>query len=156
MGSLVEMGWAKAEGYFTNNDNGFFGAERPHEFLRITYQESAWQALKIVGDRNVPREYLSFRTQKTEIGDNITDFMEIEIQIRSDIKDENDFSWGWDGSLRFDVDSDEWIVLQDGESYAFTRCHKIEALEAAKNLTMCNFAYTHIRRRFINWVLSNK
>ena len=126
------MGWAIAEGYFTNNYNGFFGPDRPREFLRISYQDGAWQALKIVGDKNVPRGKISFRTMKRDVGANITDFMEVEIQIRQDVEDENDFSWGWNGVLRFDEGSDEWILQYGGACYAFSRCHKMDALEAAK------------------------
>ena len=85
---MIERRWAKAEGYFTNIGTEFYGSGR-HEYLLITYQDKAWQAMKILGDRNVPRGKVSFRTKKRDMKGNITELMDAEVQIRNDIEDEN-------------------------------------------------------------------
>ena len=123
----------KAEGYFTSNNNGFFGVDRPDEILYFFLEDEAWQALKIVGDRNVPRGEICFKTYKIDIGANVTDFMEAKQRGRYDIEDANGFTWGWNISMRFDEAADEWIVLRDGVTSTFTRCQKMVAKEGARN-----------------------
>ena len=127
---MIERRWAKAEGYFTNIGMEFYGSGR-HEYLLITYQDKAWQAMKILGDRNVPRGKVSFRTKKRDMKGNITEFMDAEVQIRNDIEDENGFSWSLPASLKYDDTADNWIIQCEGETHAFERCHKMEALQAA-------------------------
>jgi len=127
--SITERRWAKAEGYFVN-ETDFFGTDR-HEYLLITYQDGAWQAMKIVGDRNVPRGKVSFRTKKVDMKANITELIDAEVQIRSDIEDEEGFSWEPTGSLKYDETSDKWSIQFREETHSFERCHKMEALQAA-------------------------
>merc|ERR1712142_1163522 len=126
--SVTERRWARAEGYFTTAE--FYGSDR-QEYLLITYQDGAWQAMKIVGDRNVPRGKVSFRTKKVDMKANITELIDAEVQIRSDIEDEEGFSWEPTGSLKYDETSDKWSIQFREETHSFERCHKMEALQAA-------------------------
>jgi len=122
--------WAKAEGYFTNIGTDFYGSGR-QEYLLITYQDKAWQAMKVLGDRNVPRGKVSFKTRKTDLKVSITNFMDAEVQLRDDVEDEHGFYWGEGASLWFDETSDNWVIQWNGETHRFERCHKMEALQAA-------------------------
>jgi len=128
--AMTERRWAKAEGYFTNIGTDFYGSGR-QEYLLITYQEGAWQAMKILGDRNVPRGKVSFKTKKTDMKGSITEFLDADVQIRDDIEDENGFYWGLTASLKYDEASDNWIIQCEGATTRFERCHKMEALQAA-------------------------
>jgi len=128
--AMTERRWAKAEGYFTNIGTDFYGSGR-QEYLLITYQEGAWQAMKILGDRNVPRGKVSFKTKKIDMKGSITEFLDADVQIRDDIEDENGFYWGLTASLKYDEASDNWIIQCEGATTRFERCHKMEALQAA-------------------------
>ena len=124
------MSWAIAEGYFTNAGNDFYGPGRKED-LRITHTDGDWQAMKIVGDSNVPRGKISFKTIGTGIEASLTDFAQAVIQIRYDTENEDGYSWVM-GSIRFEKLSDKWFIQYNGETKDFSRCHKMEAMEAAK------------------------
>ena len=58
---IDEASWLYGEGFFTNI-NDFYGNDRK-EFLYIyRTEQDTYEALKLVGDSNVPRGRLSFRT----------------------------------------------------------------------------------------------
>ena len=118
---------ARAEGYFTAFE--FYGPHRP-EYLHITYEDGAWQAMKILGDKNMPRGMVSFRTKKIDLEANISDFMNAEVQVRWEKRDKIGFSWDENAALRYDETSDSWILYRRGFSFAFERCNKIEAIQA--------------------------
>ena len=118
----------KAEGYFTNNEE-FFGPNRK-EFLQITIKDGFWQGLKIVGDANVPRGKVSFRTIEKDF--NIEKPTPVKIQIRSETWNEAGFSWMEGASVRFDSHTDKWYINFMGGSYSFSRCIQEEAMDAAK------------------------
>eukprot|EP00091_Calanus_sinicus_P002891 TRINITY_DN13007_c0_g1_i1.p1 TRINITY_DN13007_c0_g1~~TRINITY_DN13007_c0_g1_i1.p1 ORF type:complete len:128 (-),score=19.07 TRINITY_DN13007_c0_g1_i1:83-466(-) len=119
---------AKAEGFFTNNED-FFGPNRK-EFLHITVKDGFWQGLKIVGDTNVPRGKVSFRA--IEKDSNINDLTPAKIQIRSETWNEAGFSWMDGASVRFDSNTDKWYINFMCGSFSFSRCTQQEALDAAQ------------------------
>ena len=129
----------KAEGYFTNDGGlfgpigGLFGIFGPNrkEYLHVTFNNGKWQALKIVGDINVPRGKVSFRT----VGhlDDIQNLTQAELQIRTETWNEDGFSWMEGVSVRFDTTSDKWFINAFGGSFSLSRVHESEALNAAQN-----------------------
>ena len=119
---------AQAEGYFTNTGDAYGNGRK--EFLYVTFKNGKWQAMKIVGDSNVPRGKVSFRT----LGDldDIRKTTPAEIQVRSETWNEDGFSWE-EASVRFDNASDEWIFTWNGKTHSLRRVHQFEALDAAKD-----------------------
>eukprot|EP00092_Neocalanus_flemingeri_P005887 GFUD01006336.1.p1 GENE.GFUD01006336.1~~GFUD01006336.1.p1 ORF type:complete len:127 (-),score=32.77 GFUD01006336.1:531-911(-) len=118
-----------SQGYFTN-DGDFFGPGRK-EYLHVTFKTGSWQGLKIVGDTNVPRGKVSFRTL-ADLNLDINNPTPAEIQIRAETWNEDGFSWMEGASVRFDSPSDKWIINFWGGSFSFSRVQEEEALNAAK------------------------
>ena len=118
----------KAEGHFTNDDN-FYGLNRK-EYLHVTFKNGKWQGLKVVGDTNVPRGKVSFRT----VGhlSDIQNTTQAEIQIRSQTWNADGFSW-MKSSVRFNTFTDKWFINLYGRSFSFSRVNENEALNAAQN-----------------------
>jgi len=118
----------EAEGCFTN-DGDMFGPGRK-EYLQISFENGKWQALKIVGDSNVPRGKISFRT----VGEveNIEKPTPAEVQVRTDVSNPDGFYW-IETTMRFDHAVQKWFLKFYGREFSFTRVPVQTALEAAKN-----------------------
>ena len=122
---------AKAEGYFTNNEE--FNGPNRKEFLHITFEDGFWQGLKIVGDANVPRGKVSFTTTKKEA--NIENPTPAKIQVRAKFFwIVSSFHWMEGASVRFDSSTHNWYIMAEwlGGSFSFSRCTEQEAMDAAK------------------------
>merc|ERR1719187_1240607 len=122
-----------AEGYFTNDGNAF-GYPHRKEYLHITFNNGEWQGIKIVGDANVPRGKVSFKT----VGDptvDITKFCTAMLQVRQTHETWNDHAFSWMNGIyvKFDKDRDQWFIQMFGGEFSFSRVSEMEALNAAKN-----------------------
>ena len=108
-------------GRFKNKCENFFGKGR-EELIDITENiDGTFQGIKLVGDANVPRGHINWRSIKPQtIHDTFgshrlqpgTPF-NVEFQVRTNIQDANDFSWVdtfEEGSLtmRYMTKVDEW------------------------------------------------
>ena len=114
--SLQAEDQSKAEGYFTNSNN-CFGPGRK-EYLNITVTEGGeWQALKVVGDKNIPRGRVSFVTRNCRDYDFPTHPSPGALQIREDENDPNGFTWMDAVVITYSEDNDTWTfgVLDGGE-----------------------------------------
>ena len=80
-------------GYFANSD-GFYGRPLWTEYqeLRHDAAEDRLEALKVVGDANVPRGQLTFRTAPGEFSAP-TAQMAIQLRLRDDPSDPDGFEW---------------------------------------------------------------
>ncbi len=119
-----------AEGYFTNT-NDFFGRGRK-EFLHISKEGNIYSGLKILGDSNVPRGKVSFRTLDLKEPITIKQLQKgipAELQIRRDINDENGFEWISGITVRFK--DGVWIIDRLGMTGKFSRVSRETAIEAA-------------------------
>jgi len=121
-----------AEGFFTN-ENDFFGPDRK-EYLHVTQETGCWQGMKVVGDENVPRGKVCFRTCEGEDVEN--GHMKAQLQVRNDTSDPNGFSWMDGFSVAYDTHSDSWLLL-DGDQHFGTlgRSTEEEAMQAAETST---------------------
>ena len=95
-GPTVEVGEEQLNasamvGYFANAD-GFYGRPAWTEYILLRWDalDDRLEALKIVGDANVPRGQLSFRTAP---GHPLTERMAIQLQLRDNPNDPNGFEW---------------------------------------------------------------
>ena len=108
-------------GKFQNKSDLFFGKGRK-ELLEISENEDGtYQGLKLVGDINVPRGKISWRSLNSQ---SITDVFgshrqavgsrfNVEFQVRDNVNDENDYSWissSGEGSfvMRYMLKTDQW------------------------------------------------
>mgnify|MGYP002883104582 CR=1 FL=1 len=85
-----------ALGYYLNRD-GMYGSKQRQEYVHVYFEDGALLAKKLVGDRNVPRGKLTWRTERLE-PDDLTDLrydtaLKASLQIRNNISDPNGFSW---------------------------------------------------------------
>ena len=94
-GPTVEVGESRLNasgmlGYFGNSD-GFYGRPSWTEIVQIMENDDGRiEALKVLGDANVPRGRVSFRTAS---GHQATERMAIQLQLRDDPSDPNGFEW---------------------------------------------------------------
>lgn len=94
-GPTVEVGESRLNasgmlGYFGNSD-GFYGRPSWTEIVQIMENDDGRiEALKVLGDANVPRGRVSFRTAS---GHHATERMAIQLQLRDDPSDPNGFEW---------------------------------------------------------------
>jgi len=127
-----------AEGYFTN-ENDMFGPGRK-EYLHVTKDENGlWQALKIVGDANVPRGKICFRMCAGEPAD--MSMPKKAQMLRGDlnkgwmdIDDPDGFSWMDGPTIAYDSTHDKWLVSIAGIGLIGTlsRTTEAEAKQAAE------------------------
>lgn len=95
-GPVVDVGEERLNrtamvGFYANSD-GFYGRPAHTEYLHLRYneQEDRLEALKLVGDANVPRGQLSFRTAS---GHELISRMAIQLHLRDDPSDWGAFEW---------------------------------------------------------------
>ena len=159
-GPIVDVGedtlhLSAMTGYFANSD-GFYG--RPHwtEYIFIHHdpQEERIQALKVVGDANVPRGQLTWRSAPGQAS-HPTQVMHVQLRLRDEPTDPDGFEWSpgdheieWEPAASScssggDDDADGrihcgfWLLGPNpaGEQSAyFRRVDKATALEAARTL----------------------
>lgn len=119
-----------AEGFFTN-ENDFFGPDRK-EYLHVTQEAGCWQGMKVVGDANVPRGKVSFRTCEGEPVE-LSAPKKAQLQIRMDTSDPDGFSWMDGFTVAYDAESDAWnIFMQDQHIGTLARSTEEEGMQAAK------------------------
>ena len=90
--------------------------------------------MKIVGDANVPRGKVSFKTvyfagQTVDI----SKFCTAMLQVRHETSNDDGFSWMNGIYVKFDLDRDQWFIQMFGGEFSFSRVREMEALNAAKN-----------------------
>jgi hypothetical protein len=102
-------------GYFSNSD-GFYGRPGFVEYVRVSVDKvsHALAAEKIVGDANVPRGKLTWRTSEWTVGDAPTSRMGIVLQLRDDPDDPDGFWWSPAGNHEV-----VWSVGSEGDAEAF-------------------------------------
>lgn len=119
-----------AEGFFTN-ENDFFGPGRK-EYLHVTQETGCWQGMKVVGDENVPRGKVSFRTCEGEPVE-LSAPIKAQLQIRMDTSDPNGFSWMDGFFVAYDAESDAWKLFHgDQHIGTLARSTEEEAMQAAE------------------------
>ena len=126
-------------GYFVNAD-GFYGRGPFKEYLLLRRgSDSRLEAMKVVGDANVPRGQLSFRTRAGAL-EAPTWSMPVQLRLRDDPGDENGFWWSPDRhhDLRWESDLDAFNIVgqnPNGEHRSlFYRVAPEEALQAADTI----------------------
>lgn len=90
----------QAEGFYVNRD-GFYGALERVEYLHVRLEEGSLVAHKLVGDANVPRGQVSWKTTpglsaealNVKAGEGIPAW----VQIRVDPSDPQGYAWLSDG-----------------------------------------------------------
>ena len=117
----------RPEGYFTNDDEDYYGPKRK-EYLHITQNDGHWQGVKIVGDANVPRGKVAFKTENKV--EDIEEWSPAKNHFR--LENEGGYTWKYGRFVRFDYSSDKWFIRRMGEDYSFSRVDKMEADNAEK------------------------
>ena len=90
-------------GYFVSQD-GFYGYPHRIEYLNVELDTGFLVATKLVGDRNVPRGKVSWRTKSSHQCVSDKSKLPIKIQVRLNINDPNAFYW---------ENEDHYIRIQD-------------------------------------------
>ena len=126
-------------GFFANAD-GFFGRAGFVEYQQVRRGEDGRiEALKIVGDQNVPRGYLTWRTARGQASVP-TWRMPISLQLRDDLTDDGAFWWspGHSHEVELDPAYDVFHILGQNPGLShrarFYRVSEAEALEAARTV----------------------
>ena len=138
-------------GFFANSD-GFYGRPAWTEYLLLQRAaDDRLEAVKIVGDRNVPRGQRTWRTAPGYFGEP-TARAYIQLHLRDDPSDPDGYMWSpgdheiaWDAGQLYDSDSCEegllcrFIIIgpnPTGEfESVFYRVNEATALEAARQFT---------------------
>merc|ERR1711865_348439 len=130
LGAAPVVDPANCKGFFTNVGD-FFGPGRK-EYIHISVVDGTrWQALKVVGDENVPRGLVTMRTLPGHT--NATALNPAEIQIRRDTSDPDGFEWMGGCTAQYSQATDSWCIsITDyGLSVDFKRVSEDEAANAA-------------------------
>ena len=129
---------SKLLGYFANAD-GFFGRPGFVEFQRVMQDDDGrLVALKVVGDANVPRDMLTWRSEPGQV-DAPTWHMTVQLRSRDDPREPRGFWWSppvyeleWERSLEaFDITG---AAPREGHRGHFFRVTEAEALTAANTI----------------------
>ena len=131
---------SKMEGYYANSD-GFYGRMEHSEYVLVRRGEHGRiEALKLVGDANVPRGQLTWRTAPGQV-ETPTPQMFIQLQLRDNPNDPHGFEWSPGQHVV------EWDVSGDEDTYprffvhgtnpmsstgTFYRVDELVAVEAAR------------------------
>ena len=127
-------------GYYKNMD-GFYGRPDHTEYLIVRHNdiEGLIEAVKLVGDHNVPRGKLTWRTERGQ-ADAPAWRMAISLQLRDDISDDNAFWWSpHEHEVEWEPDSlDSFYIWGNRPGVAhrasFYRVTAAEAHRAAQTL----------------------
>ena len=124
-------------GYFANAD-GFYGRPGHVEYLHVrsSGEEERIEAMKLVGDHNVPRGRLTWRTAKGMARAPKWQ-MPIQLQLRDDIRSDDAFWWSpAEHEVTYEEDYTAFHLLGQNPSGAVrARFHRVtleEADEAAR------------------------
>ena len=80
-------------GYYANRDGDFYGRPGHVEYLQVRRgDDGRLEAIKIVGDHNVPRGHLTWRSARGQ-ADAPMWRMPIQLQLRDDITSDSAFWW---------------------------------------------------------------
>ena len=79
-------------GYFVSQD-GFYGYPHRIEYLNVELDTGFLVATKLVGDRNVPRGKVSWRTKSSHHCASAKSKLPVKFQVRLNINDPNAFYW---------------------------------------------------------------
>ena len=128
----------KLTGYYANAD-GFYGRPTFIEYLHVRRgDDGRIEALKIVGDHNVPRGRLSWRTARGQV-EEPSWRMPIQLQLRDDVHDEEGFWWspGQHHEIEWEPGYAAYHLLGQNPSprtrnALFYRVSEAEAREAAR------------------------
>ena len=131
----------QAEGFYVSRD-GFYGSPTRVEYLHVRIEEGGLVAHKLVGDANVPRGYISWKTTPGLSSEQFILAAGVQIpawvQIRIDVTDLEGFSWLSDGcSVTIQPDGTIALVaaLAGMELHGtFERVSMEEAVEAANTM----------------------
>ena len=129
-------GWT---GHFVSSD-GFYGDRRRVEYLEVKLDDGFLIATKLVGDSNVPRGKVSWKTLSSHPCASNQSKFPILIQARYDISDPNGYFWMDDNSYISIEDPNTLIVgvncqqgcLAEGR---LNRITKRQALDAASRMS---------------------
>merc|ERR1719476_225443 len=91
--------------------------------------------MKLVGDANVPRGKVSFRSLEGEPSDPAVE-KKAKMQVRSDIDNPDAFKWIEGAMLQYDATEDKWKVQHPMTKvwHIFARTTQEEVDEAAKGV----------------------
>ena len=90
-------------GYFVSQD-GFYGYPHRVEYLNVELDSGVLVATKLVGDRNVPRGKVSWRTKSSHHCAGSNSKLPVKFQVRLNINDPNAFYW---------MDENHYVRFQD-------------------------------------------
>ena len=125
------------QGYYVNKD-GFYGYPHRVEYLKVYLEDDSLQALKLVGDMNVPRGKLSWKTNGEIKCASYFETIDVSVQLRINPSDPNGFTWESD-SLEIILLPNNTISIRPPDSVYDERflikVGREEALKAEKNMS---------------------